>query len=188
MNERSMDGDKRQQQLELIRERVIRSIASNIDLYGIPTSIGRLYGTMYFHDEPMTLDEMRDALGMSKTSMSTGVRSLLEIKMVHKTFQKGVRKDLYLVEEDWYNSFFYLFSSKWGRAIESNEREIKKSKRELEDLYNKTSDAEFKITLENDLAKLEHALEYYTWLKKLIESFETGEIFDFIPKPSKETN
>ena len=83
-NSKRYDGDT-WSKLEEIREIVIHSIASNIDLYGVPHSIGRLYGTMYFHNEPMTLDEMRDALGMSKTSMSTGVRSLLDIKMVNKT-------------------------------------------------------------------------------------------------------
>jgi DNA-binding transcriptional regulator GbsR (MarR family) len=176
--------EKLWEKLEEARERVIRAIATNIDLYGVPSSIGRLYGTMYFHDEPMTLDEMSDALGMSKTSMSTGVRSLLDIKMVQKTYRKGVRKDLYIVEEDWYQSFFHLFSSKWGRAIQHNEKEISLAKQQIEDIYQQAEDEELKETLSRDLAKLEHALEYYTWLKKLVKAFETGEIFEFIPKPS----
>lgn len=182
-NSKRYDGDT-WSKLEEIREIVIHSIASNIDLYGVPHSIGRLYGTMYFHNEPMTLDEMRDALGMSKTSMSTGVRSLLDIKMVNKTYQKGVRKDLYRVEEDWYNSFFYLFSSKWGRAVRQNERQIRKAKEMLEELLEETSDPSLTEIIERDLGKMEHALEYYDWLKRLIKSFETEEIFRFIPKQS----
>ena len=53
---------------ELI-ERYIQVIAKNMNLYGITPSVGRLYGTLYFAEEPMTLDQMRDALLMSKTSM-----------------------------------------------------------------------------------------------------------------------
>lgn len=53
-------------QLEKVRERVIESIAQNMNLYGIAPSIGRLYGMMFFHHEPLTLDEMKDELGMSK--------------------------------------------------------------------------------------------------------------------------
>ena len=77
-----------EQKLEIAREKFIQSIAENIDLYGITDSIGRLYGTLYFSNEPLTLDEMREALGMSKTSMSTGVRTLLETKMVRKVWKK----------------------------------------------------------------------------------------------------
>jgi len=172
--------------LDNARKRFIHSIASSIDLYGVPPSIGRLYGTMYFHNKPMTLDEMADALGMSKMSMSTGIRSLLDIKMVHKTFQKGVRKDLYMVEEDWYNTFFYLFSFKWRRRVENVEIDIEKTKLDLERLRIETTDEELKETIERDLAKLEHAAEYYIWLRKLFKSFETGEIFKLIPKPGSE--
>jgi DNA-binding transcriptional regulator GbsR (MarR family) len=169
--------------LKNIREKVVQCISQNIDLYGITSSIGRLYGTMYFHDKPMTLDEMRDSLGMSKTSMSTGVRSLLDIKMVHRTWQKGVRKDLYTVEEDWYKTFIDLFSTKWGRAIEINQGEIQKAKIELEGLLSQTEHKDLKETMNRDLAKLQHAIEYYDWLNLLVKSFESGEIFKYIPKP-----
>src|SRR5690554_3508406 len=186
MNVESLNHDDCQKKIQQVRDKVIQSIAQNIDLYGINQSIGRLYGTMYFHNQPMTLDEMRDALGMSKTSMSTGVRSLLDINMVHRRWQKGVRKDLYSVEEDWYKTFIDLFSTKWGRGIETNEKEIKKAKKELEELASQASNEELKGVLTKDLAKLQHALEYYQWLAMLIESFETGEIFKFIPKPQIE--
>lgn len=179
----SSQHEKDWERLQQARERVIQSIAQNIDLYGITPSIGRLYGTMYFHNQAMTLDEMRDALGMSKTSMSTGVRSLLDIKMVHKTWQKGVRKDLYTVEEDWYKTFVDLFSTKWGRGVETNEREISKAKKELEEIAEHTTDDRLKAAIALDLAKLQHALDYYRWLSDLIKSFESGEIFNFIPKP-----
>lgn len=174
-----------QQKIQHARDRVIHSIAKNIDLYGITPSIGRLYGTMYFHNEPMTLDDMTDALGMSKTSMSTGIRSLLDIKMVHRTWQKGVRKDLYEVEADWYKTFVGLFSTRWGTGVEYNKKEIEKAKQELEELLEETKDPSMRKTVELDLEKLEHALEYYDWLLRLVQSFETGEIFKFIPKPAQ---
>lgn len=168
--------------LQLARERVIQTIAQNMDLYGITPSIGRLYGTLFFEGEPMTLDQMGDALEMSKTSMSTGVRSLLEINMVHKHWVKGVRKDLYSAEEDWYKTFVDLFTTKWSKGIEMNEKEIYKAKRELEVLLQETTDKDLKELIVIDLAKLDHAVEYYDWLKRLVYSFETGEIFNIIPK------
>ena len=63
-------------------EKFIQAIATNMSLYGLTPSVGRLYGVLYFEDKPMTLDDMREALSMSKTSMSTGVRALSDMKMV----------------------------------------------------------------------------------------------------------
>lgn len=74
------------------RERVIDSIGKNMDLYGITLSIGHLYGYMYFNQGPVTLDELSKTMGMSKTSMSTGVRTLLDLKMIDKVWGEGLAK------------------------------------------------------------------------------------------------
>jgi len=169
-------------QLEKVRERVIESIAQNMNLYGIAPSIGRLYGMMFFHHEPLTLDEMKDELGMSKTSMSTSVRTLLELKMVDKVWKKGVRKDLYAVEGDWYQNFIDLFSVKWRSAISMNTNTISKSIKELQEEL----DMETKGTIKSDIEKLEYTLEYYEWLNRLVDTFESHEIFNFVPKESQE--
>ena len=176
-----------EQKLEIAREKIIQSIAENIDLYGITDSIGRLYGTLYFSSEALTLDEMREALGMSKTSMSTGVRTLLETKMVRKVWKKGVRKDLYQAEEDWYKSFVEYFSTQWRDAIEMNQSAIS----EAEEIYthiisSQITEQSLKDQAQMDMDKLSKAKEYYRWLEQLIDTFETGKIFDFVPKPTNE--
>ncbi|MDQ0340786.1 DNA-binding transcriptional regulator GbsR (MarR family) [Caldalkalibacillus uzonensis] len=174
--------DKQWQHWHDTRQKVIQTISQNMHLFGITPSVGRLYGIMYFEDRPMTLDEMCDALGMSKTSMSTGVRALIEIHMVHKIWQKGVRKDLYQVEEDWYKTFVGLFTTKWRKALESNEQQVQQAYQALSDLYKQTVDEQLKDKIEKDLDKLQHAIEYYDWLKRLVESFESGQIFEWVPK------
>ncbi|GGK11282.1 HTH-type transcriptional repressor OpcR [Caldalkalibacillus thermarum] len=170
-----------------VRQKVIQTISQNMHLFGITPSVGRLYGIMYFEDRPMTLDEMCEALGMSKTSMSTGVRALQEIQMVHKIWQKGVRKDLYQVEEDWYQTFVSLFGTKWKKALESNEQQVRQAFTALTELYQECTDKSLRSKIECDLAKLEHSLNYYDWLRRLVASFESGQIFEWIPKKSKST-
>ncbi|MGE6260742.1 GbsR/MarR family transcriptional regulator [Heyndrickxia sporothermodurans] len=170
-------------QLEKARERVIESIAQNMHLYGVTPSIGRLYGMMFFHDQPLTLDEMKEELGMSKTSMSTSVRTLLDLKMVDKVWKKGSRKDLYAVEGDWYQNFIDLFSIKWRNAISMNKHTIEKSLKELSELKNdENTDEELVALITNDMDKLKSTLEYYDWLNRLVDTFESEEIFNFVPK------
>lgn len=163
-------------------EKFIQTIAKNMNLYGVTSSIGRLYGVLYFSDEPMTLDDMRDALEMSKTSMSTGVRTLSDMKMVESTFRKGVRKDLYQAEEDWYKSFTTLFSVRWKRLTETNIEEADETMEELKKLYDTTEDEDLKERIGRDMERLEYAKNYYDWLMKFIHVIETGEIFNVIPK------
>lgn len=83
----------------------------------------------FFSEEPMTLDEMSNALGMSKTSMSTGIRSLLEANMVERVWERGIRKDLYKTENDWYKSFSNVFINRWKNATELNKEAIEDTKK-----------------------------------------------------------
>ncbi|QDP39715.1 GbsR/MarR family transcriptional regulator [Radiobacillus deserti] len=163
-------------------EKFIQVIAKNMNLYGITTSVGRLYGALYFADEPMTLDDMRDALEMSKTSMSTGVRSLAEMRMVEPAYKKGIRKDLYKSEEDWYKSFTSLFGNRWRHHTENNIEEAKETMEELEKLKSQTTDEKLIEQLDDDLYRLKYAQNYYRWLMQFIEVVESGKIFEYIPK------
>lgn len=173
----------KKEKLEKNRDKVIETISNNMDLYGVTPSIGRLYGAMYFHEEPMTLDEMKDVLGMSKTSMSTGVRTLLELKMVKKVWVKGTRKDFYQVEQDWYQSFIDLFCIKWRKGIDVNTSTIKKALSELDEIVHAEDTCEeVKQMAINDINKLEHAFDYYEWLSRLINAFESKDIYTFVPK------
>ncbi|MBU5674338.1 GbsR/MarR family transcriptional regulator [Paenibacillus brevis] len=175
-----------EQQAELmkIRKRVIEAIGSNMDLYGISHSTGHLYGLLFFADKPMTLDEMGMEMKMSKTSMSTGVRTLLDLRMVNKVWEKGSRKDLYEVEYDWHQTFTDFFAIKWRKAVESNLLVLRKAMNEI----NKTLKADDKpqepycSILEEDQRKMEQAVQYYLWLDRLIDVMESGDIYNLVPK------
>ncbi|WP_174616202.1 GbsR/MarR family transcriptional regulator [Virgibacillus ihumii] len=170
------------QKYEETIEKFIQVIAKNMTLYGITPSVGRLYGVLYFSEDPMTLDDMRDALEMSKTSMSTGVRALSEMKMVESTFKRGIRKDLYESEEDWYKSFTSLFGNRWRQHTEVNIEEAEEAVQELKEIMQRTEDKALQEKVEHDIERLRYAQNYYAWLMKFIQVIESGEIFNYIPK------
>lgn len=166
-------------------EKFIQVIAKNMTLYGITPSVGRLYGVLFFSEQPMTLDDMRDALEMSKTSMSTGVRALSDMKMVESTFKRGIRKDLYQSEEDWYKSFTSLFGNRWRQHTEKNIEEADEAIEELKEIMQQTNDETLYEKIEQDIERLHYAQNYYEWLMKFIQVIESGEIFNYVPKNSK---
>lgn len=170
------------ERLEKSRERVIETIAQNFHLYGLTPSAGRQFGTMYFHDEPMTLDDMTEELGMSKTSMSTSIRALSNVKLVERAWKRGVRKDLYQVTDDWYQSFVDLFSIKWKMAVSLHTIAVRRSLAELEELVSEPDiSEEVRIEAEADIEKLRYLRDYYDWLDRLVDAFEDHEIFNLVP-------
>lgn len=168
-----------------IRKRVIEVIGRNMDLYGVPHSTGHLYGLLFFANKPMTLDEMGQEMSMSKTSMSTGVRTLLDLKMVNKVWEKGSRKDLYEVENDWYQTFTDFFAIKWRKAVESNMLVLRRSIAEMDKQLQSEADLSdiVREVLVQDQQKMKEAIQYYEWLDKLIDTMESGEIYKLVPKP-----
>ncbi|HIW33878.1 MAG TPA: GbsR/MarR family transcriptional regulator [Candidatus Paenibacillus intestinavium] len=176
-------SEEQQAYINKIRQRVIESIGKNMDLYGVTLSIGHLYGNMYFNRSPVTLDEMSQTMGMSKTSISTGMRTLTDLKMINKVWGKGSRKDLYEVVPDWHQNFTDYFSTKWRKAVEINSSVLKKTLIEIQNIKQQEADDQGLCQLiALDEEKIVDALNYYNWLLRLIDSFETGAIFDFIPK------
>lgn len=182
-----LEGLTEQQKATILkaRKRIIEAIGKNMDLYGVTMSVGHLYGLLFFSDRPMTLDDMGKEMEMSKTSMSTGVRTLLDLKMVNKVWEKGARKDLYEAESDWHQTFTDYFAIKWRQAVEANENALKRSASELQRMKEQAEedhDSQLKELLDSDLDKIGAALRYYNWLDRLIDSLESGQIYELVPK------
>ncbi|CAM4365766.1 GbsR/MarR family transcriptional regulator [Paenibacillus phoenicis] len=177
--------DEQQALLMKVRKRVIEAIGRNMDLYGVSLSTGHLYGLLFFADKPMTLDEMGKEMKMSKTSMSTGVRTLLDLKMVNKVWEKGSRKDLYEVEYDWYQTFTDFFAIKWRKAVESNILVLRRSIDELTKAMVVEEEGPLRKVLEEDVRKMKESVKYYEWLDRLIDAMESGEIYKLVPKETE---
>lgn len=169
-------------QIEKAREDLIQELSQNMHLYGISESVGRLYGTVLFTHEPVTLDEMSQSLGMSKTSMSTGMRVLTEANMVEKAWKKGVRKDLYQPVDDWYKSFSTTFVKRWKVSVVNNLQAVHRMRDALQDMEQQQMNTVDYTAVQADLQTLEHAENYYKWLQEVTELFESGQIFKLIPK------
>ncbi|EIT84349.1 transcriptional regulator [Fictibacillus macauensis ZFHKF-1] len=179
-----MDQEKDQrasETLEYAKDVVIQSIAETMDLYGVTPSAGKLYGTMYFSG-PLNLDEMKDELKMSKPSMSTAVRTLQDISMVHKTWLKGSRKDVFVAEKNFFKSFIDFFCKKWDREVKINLESIAVAQQQLTDIMNDEEIlSHLRETAQTYYTQLEESKKYYDWLTRLVASFRTGEIFDYLP-------
>lgn len=170
-----------EEKLEEVDRYIKDSIANTMDMYGVTPSVGHIYAKLYLSDEPMTLDDLRDELGMSKGSMSIGVRKLIEDKIIHQVYRKGHRKNLYEAERDFFQFFVSFFTKRWQREVNVNLHGVRRAIPGYKALIDDpdTPD-EIKAEAEQRLNKVNASLAYYEFLELLVEKSHSGEIFDLI--------
>lgn len=165
-----------------IRKKMIEAIAETMDLYGATYSSGQLYGIMFFENRPMTLDEMKTQMNMSKSNMSYAVRALVESRMVNKLNEKQDRKELYAAETDFFRAFQHFFSHKLQHEVDVMTEAIAQALPELTEiiLEEHITDEERKLALQ-DLHKFRHAKKYYEWLQQFVDTLRSGAFFNEAP-------
>lgn len=103
--------------LERVNNKIISEFSKTLEMFSLNKTEAQLLVTLYLNEGPMTLDEMKDALGKSKTAMSYAVRRLQEFNLVERVWQKGVRKDLYEAREDLYKKFMNTYVNRWLESL-----------------------------------------------------------------------
>ncbi|MDF9782191.1 DNA-binding transcriptional regulator GbsR (MarR family) [Bacillus velezensis] len=71
--------------IEQAEDHLIERIAENMHTFGMPATVGRILGIIYMNRKPMTLTELSEATGMSKTRMSQAVREMLDVNLAEKS-------------------------------------------------------------------------------------------------------
>ncbi|GGB38451.1 GbsR/MarR family transcriptional regulator [Virgibacillus dakarensis] len=181
--------DNHQDKIMDVKTQFIDKIADNMNSFGVSTSVGRVLGIIYMQRAPMTLDELSAETGMSKTRMSQVVREMIDLNIAERVFRKGVRKDLYQVEQDYYQTFVSLFTATWHKAINKSKHFEKKLQTKLMYLQDKRDLTEEEEQEVNEiLAEIREWMDYYDWIRRLTAFFESGEIFNHVPKNNQGGN
>ena len=68
--------------------------------FGLAVGSARVYAYLLVKSEPVSLDEMSDFLGMSKSGVSVAARTLETINMARRISQTGSRRILYVAHDD----------------------------------------------------------------------------------------
>ncbi|WP_252311923.1 GbsR/MarR family transcriptional regulator [Sinobaca sp. H24] len=157
-------------------------ISDNMSTFGVSSTIGRLLGIIYMNREPMTLDDLAEATGMSKTRMSQVMREMIALNIAEKEHIKGSRKEHYNVENDYVQTFISLFTTNWREVISKNRMFAKKLQQEINEIEKANSGSyEVKAKVEELRKELSKWVAYYNWINNLVEFFESGAIFESVP-------
>jgi DNA-binding transcriptional regulator GbsR (MarR family) len=85
---------------EVARATFVEGMGGVGEFWGIGRAMGQIWATLYLNPEPMTMDDLVTAVGITKGHASTNLRALLRLGLVTKSFRPGDRKDYYSPQAD----------------------------------------------------------------------------------------
>src|SRR3982074_2593764 len=85
---------------EVARATFVEGMGGIGEFWGIGRAMGQIWATLYLNPEPMTMDDLVIAVGITKGHASTNLRALLRLGLATKSFRTGDRKDYYSPQAD----------------------------------------------------------------------------------------
>ena len=87
-----------------IKQEFTEALSHISRFWGFPKGVGAVFGVLYLAPDPLSLDEIVRRSGLTKGAVSTNVRSLARMGLVHRSSHIGDRKDYYVAETDFYRA------------------------------------------------------------------------------------
>ncbi|HNQ96240.1 MAG TPA: ArsR family transcriptional regulator, partial [Anaerolineales bacterium] len=91
--------------------------------WGFPKGMGAIFASLYLSPAPLSLDEIVAETELTKGAISTEIRALARMGLVHRSTKLGDRKDYYEAEADFYAAIKSILrerqNSEFDRAIGS---------------------------------------------------------------------
>jgi DNA-binding MarR family transcriptional regulator len=100
------------------RDWFIEQVGLACEADGFTHIAGRLFGLLLLSAGPCSLDEMAEILGVSKASVSTEARRLLERAIVLRLSVEGDRRDYYEIAPDFFRALMQVRVNRWSRMHE----------------------------------------------------------------------
>jgi DNA-binding transcriptional regulator GbsR (MarR family) len=81
--------------------RFVEDVARLLTPWGVPPVAARLYGYLLLCARPVSLDQITEDLGISKSSASVAARLLESYRLAHRHSEPGTKRALYVVADDY---------------------------------------------------------------------------------------
>lgn len=147
-----------------IEEEVIESMEQSAEVYGLSRSAGRVYGILYFAEEPLSIPELVEQTGYAKSTISNVTRKLDRIGLIHRRSSEGggrrvefePERELWFVIEDVLQQYLH--------------REISATRRTLDRALDQLDAIEDSEAADETAARIEALRQSYTEIRDLLES------------------
>jgi DNA-binding transcriptional regulator GbsR (MarR family) len=111
------------QSLTKIKKDFTEGLSQISRFWGFPKGMGAIFAVLYLSPTPLSLDEIVQETGLTKGAISTEIRALARMGLVHRSSKLGDRKDYYSAETDFYAAIRSILqerqNSEFDRAVRS---------------------------------------------------------------------
>ena len=101
--------------------------------WGFPKGMGAIFGVLYLSPTPLSLDEIVQETGLTKGAVSTEIRALARMGLVHRSSKLGDRKDYYEAEADFYAAVRSILKERQNSEFDRAVRSVKETLTEMEE-------------------------------------------------------
>jgi DNA-binding transcriptional regulator GbsR (MarR family) len=86
--------------------------------WGVNRTVAQVHALLYLSAEPMTAEDIAEALSVARSNVSTSLRELQNWQLVQATHQLGDRRDFFSTSQDVWQLFLTVIHQRVEREIE----------------------------------------------------------------------
>ena len=98
------------------RDWFVARMGESTEQDGFPRIAGRVFGYMLLSEQPCSIQEIADALGVSKASVSTDARQWLDHGVLERVARDNDRRDFYQIAPDFFRRLLQYRLERWENA------------------------------------------------------------------------
>jgi DNA-binding transcriptional regulator GbsR (MarR family) len=134
------------QSLTKIKKDFTRGLSQISRFWGFPKGMGAIFAVLYLSPTALSLDEIVQATGLTKGAISTEIRALARMGLVHRSSKLGDRKDYYEAEADFYAAIRSILKERQNTEFDRAVRSVKETLEKMEE--NWVEDEEWQFVYE----------------------------------------
>ena len=134
------------QPLTKIKQDFIEGLSQISRFWGFPKGMADIFAVLYLSPTPLSLDEIVSETGLTKGAISTEIRALARMGLVHRSTKLGDRKDYYTAEADFYAAIRSILQERQNSEFDRAVRSVKETLAKMDE--NWVDDDEWKFTYE----------------------------------------
>jgi len=119
--------------LSIIKKDFTEGLSQISRFWGFPKGMGAIFAVLYLSPTPLALDEIVTQTGLTKGAISTEIRTLARMGLVHRSTKLGDRKDYYTAEEDFYAAIRSILQERQNSEFDRALRSVKGTLKALEE-------------------------------------------------------
>jgi len=112
---------------------IVEVCAEAVQRLGLASSIGKIFGSIYVSPRPLAFSEVVGRLGLSKGSVSQGLRFLRDLAAIKSVEVRGDKREHYVAETELRRLLVFILKKRVRDPLRSGRERLKTLRRGLTD-------------------------------------------------------